>query len=200
MQIFKKSLAELRSIRCLCVLGMLGALVIVLESMSLNVGEFLKFELSNICTLFVCYLFGPAVGGIFCGAMDLLIFFLIPKGGYIPGLTFNAVLTGVILGTVLYQKPMTIQKPLSFARVLIGNFFNSMAVNVLLGTFWLTQTYGAPYIAWLPGRFIQNLIMSPIQALIFILVFIPLKKGGVFQIVRQPAASAAKSKQNKTYL
>ncbi len=43
-------------------------------------------------------LFGPAVGSLFAAAMDILKLLLYPTGAWIPGLTLNCLLAGLIYG------------------------------------------------------------------------------------------------------
>ena len=89
---FKSSLAELKNIKVLCVLGMLGALSIVLYTVTFQVTDALQIGLDPVCNILADCIFGPVVGAIFGGAMDMLNFFLNPRGPFNPGLTLNAII------------------------------------------------------------------------------------------------------------
>ena len=92
----KNSLNELKNIKVLCVLGMLGALSIVLYTITVQITDVLQIGFDPVCNILADCLFGPVVGAIFGGAMDMLNFFLNPRGAFNPGLTLNAIISGDI--------------------------------------------------------------------------------------------------------
>ena len=74
----------------------------------------------------------------------------------------------------------------AFWRVFIIRFINSIVINVIMGTYWLDVMYGKGFIALLPTRLIKNVVMVPIETIIFIAIYKALEKGGVIQMLRQP--------------
>ena len=114
--------------------------------------------------MLVDYLFGPVVGGLFGGAMDVIKFMLKPDGGFMPGFTFNAMLAAFIYGLFFYKKN------LSLPRILTAKLVVIVLCNIVLGTYWLTLLNGKGFLAILPARAIKNLIQWPVDSLIFFLV------------------------------
>lgn len=180
IQRFKDSLKELKNIRVLCAMGMLGALSIIINSFTIQIGDFLKIGFSSECNVLVDCLFGPAAGAIFGAAMDILKFLIKPTGPFFWGWTFSAALAGLIIGFGLYKKKIT------FWRLLIVRFMNSIIINVILGTYWLDVMYGKGFIALLPGRLVKNIAMVPIEAFIFLAIYKAIEKAGIIQMLRQP--------------
>ena len=80
MQKFKESLREFRNIKALCAIGMLGALSIIINNFSIQIGDFLKIGFASECNVLVDCLFGPAAGAIFGAGMDILKFIIKPTG------------------------------------------------------------------------------------------------------------------------
>ncbi|CRZ34896.1 ECF transporter S component (folate family) [Herbinix hemicellulosilytica] len=159
--LFKESIKEFKSVRCITFTAMLGAISVVLGSLRIDVTPFLRISFSFLPNRFVFYLFGPAVGGIYGAAMDILTFIIKPSGAFHPGITFNAFITGVIYGLVLYKKPATIK------RIFIADIIQMIIVNLLLQTYWLTGLTGLSFFALFPPRALKALIMLPIETLLF---------------------------------
>ena len=186
MQTFSDSLKEIKNLKCLCTMGMLGALSIILNSFSIQIGDFIKIGFTSECNVLVDCLFGPAAGTIFGAAMDLLKFFIKPTGPYFWGWTFSAALAGVIIGFGFYKKKIT------FVRIIIVRFINSIVINVILGTYWLHVMYGKAFWALIPTRLFKNVIMLPIEALIFLVIYKAVERGGLIQMLRQPTGHGKK--------
>jgi ECF transporter S component (folate family) len=182
MQKFKESLQEFRNIKVLCAIGMLGALSIIINNFSIQIGDFLKIGFASECNVLVDCLFGPAAGAIFGAGMDILKFLIKPTGPFFWGWTFSAALAGVIIGFGLYKKKIT------YVRVFIVRLINSLVINVILGTYWLDVMYGKGFIALLPSRLFKNVIMVPIEAFIFIAIYKAIEKGGIIHMLRQASA------------
>lgn len=186
MQTFSDSLKEIKNLKCLCTMGMLGALSIILNSFSIQIGDFIKIGFTSECNVLVDCLFGPVAGAIFGAAMDLLKFFIKPTGPYFWGWTFSAALAGVIMGFGFYKKKIT------FVRIIIVRFINSIVINVILGTYWLHVMYGKAFWALIPTRLFKNVIMLPIEALIFLVIYKAVERGGLIQMLRQPTGHGKK--------
>lgn len=180
MQKFKDSLKEFQNIKVLCAIGMLGALSIIINNFSIQIGDFLKIGFASECNVLVDCLFGPAAGAIFGAGMDILKFLIKPTGPFFWGWTFSAALAGIIIGFGLYRKKIT------FWRVFFVRLINSLVINVILGTYWLDVMYGKGFIALLPGRLFKNVVMVPIETIIFLAIYKAIEKGGIIQMLRQP--------------
>ena len=177
--LFSDSYKEFRQVRTIATLGMFGATSVVLGSMTLVIGDYIKIGFSSIAQQFVYYLFGPAVGGFFAGAMDILKYFIKPTGAFFPGWTISAMTAGVLYGCFFYKKPLTIW------RVLAAELTVSVVCNMLLGTLWLTIMYEKAFIALLPMRVIKNLVMWPVNSALFYSLTWTMEHSGVFKAIRR---------------
>lgn len=169
------SCSELKNLQHLVLCAMLGAIAIVLGSLTIQIGNYIKIGFSGIPNQLVAALFGPVTAGIFGGIMDIVKFILKPTGPYFPGFTLSAVLAGVIYG-FFYYVPMASKQKISFWRILIAEAFVAFFVNILLGTYWLSILYGKGFLALLPTRALKNVIMTPINSFIFYTVYNSLQR------------------------
>jgi len=177
--LFSDSYKEFRQVRTVATLGMFGAISVVLGSMTLVIGDYIKIGFSSIAQQFVYYLFGPAVGGFFAGALDILKYFIKPTGAFFPGWTISAMAAGVLYGCFFYKKPLTLW------RVLAAELTVSVVCNMVLGTLWLTIMYEKAFLALLPMRVIKNLIMWPVNSALFYSLTWTMEHSGVFRAIRR---------------
>lgn len=176
--LFTDSCREFNSLTTITVAAMVGALSIVLGYFTIMIGDSLKIGFATIANQFVYYLFGPVVGGVYGGAMDLIKYFLNPMGQpFFPGFTLNAMLAGVLYGSFFYKRRITIW------RVLAAEFTVALICNVLLTTWWLSIMYGKGFMVLLPARLIKNVLMWPINSFLFYGVEKIMEESGVFRRV-----------------
>lgn len=155
------SLHELKSTRNVALCGLFAALAIVLGMVAtISIGPYIRIGFSGLPNRMVEFLFGPVVGCFFGGALDILKYLLKPEGPFFFGFTLNAMLAGVIYGSILYQKPISIK------RIVLAEFLCKLLVNCLLNTLWLSILYGQGFLAILPMRILKNAIMLPIDSFI----------------------------------
>lgn len=168
-KIYSNSLKELSVTKNLVLCGLLAALAMALGmAASIDVGPYIRIGFSGLPNRAVEYLFGPVAGCFFGGALDLLKYVLKPTGPFFFGFTFNAMLAGIIYGTILYRKPVTIK------RILAAEFLVKLIVNCILNTLWISMLYGKGFAAIFPLRLLKNAIMLPIDSAIlyFTLVYV----------------------------
>ena len=67
--LFTCSFRRLKEVRTVTVCAMLGAIAIVLGSLSIDLGPSVRIGFSGIPNELVHYLFGPAAGSLFAGAI-----------------------------------------------------------------------------------------------------------------------------------
>jgi ECF transporter S component (folate family) len=151
--LFISSYRELKNVRCITLTAMFGAISIILGSLTIMVGDFLKIGFSFLPNEFVFYLFGPFVGAIYGAFMDILTFIVKPTGTFFPGFTVSAILTGLIYGTIMYKRPLNIK------RVIVANLIRIVFIDILLNTYWLTILIGKGFFVLLPIRALKGLIM-----------------------------------------
>ena len=157
-EIFLFSYNELKKVKTITTVAMFVALSIILGAFTVPIGNFLKVGFSSLTTVSIGYLFGPIVGSIFGAITDIVKYMIKPTGPFFPGFTFNAVIAGLIYGSVLYKKPISI------TRILVAEVLVSFLCNILLGTLWLNILYGKAFLAILPMRVVKNMILLPINS------------------------------------
>ena len=177
--LFSDSARELKRVRTITLCGVFAALAFILESFSIQIGNTFKLGFSGLPNEFVDFLFGPVVGSIFAGTLDILKLIVKPGGGWIPGLTLNAMLAGLIYGCFLYKKPIRLW------RILAAKLIIALFINVVLGTFWLSQFYGNAMMAMLPARFIKNIVMWPLNSLVLYLLMKAFETAGLFRLMKE---------------
>lgn len=183
MKKFKENLIEsaleLRNLRVLTALSVMGALAIALKSVSIDIGGFASIGFSGIPNQVVDLLFGPVTGTFFGGAMDVLKFFIKPTGAFHFGYTFNAMLAAFIYGCFYYKRPV------SFWRILAAKGLIEVVVNLGFGTLWSAQLYGRAFLAALKLRIGWSLLVNwPLNTAAFYVIAKGLEKAGVFGLFK----------------
>ena len=179
---FLSSSQELKKVPVLAVCAMFAALALILNSVaSINIGPYIKIGFSAIPNQLVDYLFGPVTGSLFAGILDIVKYVMKPDGAFFFGFTFNAMLAAFIYGCFYYKKKLTLR------RVLLAKLIVVLVVNVLLSTLWLDMLYGKGFLVLLPARAVKNLIMWPIDYVIFFALTRLIEQTGVFRIFRTTA-------------
>ena len=103
-ELYQQSLQELCHTKTVVLCGLLAALAIVLSMVaSIQLGPYIKIGFSGLPNRIVEFLFGPAVGCLFGGALDLLKYVLKPDGPFFFGFTFM-----LLRGPGVYTLPYTI--------------------------------------------------------------------------------------------
>ena len=176
--LFTDSYRELKSVRTITTMAMLAAIAIILGMFSIEYGNFIRIGFSSIPNGIIAYLFGPTVGGIFSGTLDIIKYILKPTGPFCPQLT----LVTMLAGCMYYKKKLTLP------RVLITKFIVMLVCNVFLNTLCLTVLYGQAFMVILPARALKNLIMWPIDSVIFFATAKALESIGAFRFVRRAQA------------
>lgn len=177
-KMFADSLLELKNLKSMVMAAMLLAIAVVLGFFTLQLTEFIKIGFAYIANEFAGMMFGPVVGSLIGGMADILKYMVNPTGPFFPGFTISGLCGGLIYGMVLYKKP------LSMKRVIAANTLVTILVNLLLNTYWLTLLYGNAYMALLPARIVKQLVMLPIEVIIFYAVAKVLIKSGLFAFIK----------------
>lgn len=176
--LFTDSYKELKSVRTITTAAMLAAIAIILGMFSISIGNYIRIGFSSIPNGVAAYLFGPVVGGIFAGVLDVLKYIIKPTGAFFLPLTLVTILAGILYGVMYYKKKLT------FGRVLLTKFIVMLICNVILNTLCLSVLYGQGFLVLLPARALKNLIMWPIDSAVFYLTAKALESVGAFKLVR----------------
>ncbi len=180
---FARSLQEFKKTRTITMCAMLGAAAMVLGTLSIEVIPSVRIGFSGIPNEFVAWLFGPAVGMFFNGILDVFKFFVKPSSsGFFPGLTLVTMLAGLIYGFFFYGKPLRLW------RILAAKLTVALICNVILNTYCLSILLGQDFWLILPARIVKNLIMWPVDSLIFFYTAKMLETAGLFRLFHQRAS------------
>lgn len=177
-KMFKDSFGELKNLKTLAMASMLLAIAVVLGFYTLQLTEFIKIGFAYIANELAGMMFGPVVGSLIGGLADVLKYLVNPTGPFFPGFTISGFLGGLIYGIVLYKKPLSIK------RVIVANALVTVLINLLLNTYWLTLLYGNAFMALFPARIIKQLVMLPIEVILFYAVARVLVKAKIFTLLK----------------
>lgn len=139
----------------------------------------MKSGFGGVVNQFVYYLFGPVAGAVYGGVLDLVKYVVKPTGAFFPGFTLNAMLGGVLYGTILYRKPLT------FRRALWADLVVALICNIFLNTLWLSMMSGKAMMVLLPMRVLKNLIKWPVDAALFYLIAKRMESLGLVRMIRK---------------
>ena len=176
--LWRSSYQELKHVRNITTAAMFMAVSVVLGYFTIEAGPYLKIGFGPIVNQFVYYLFGPVFGACYGGVLDLVKYVVKPTGTFFFGFTFDAMLGGVLYGSVLYKQP------LSFKRALAANFLVALICNVFFNTLWLSMMSGKGILALLPMRLLKNLIKWPVDASLFYLIAKRMEAVGLVRSIR----------------
>ncbi len=138
---FKRSLSELRNIRCIAVVGVFIAIFVVLDGFgSIRIGEFLKINFAYLALAAIGMLFGPAVGLVAGFACDLVGYLVNPIGGFLPWLALITALEGMIYGLFLYDF-LPEKSVKQYLKIFAARLAVVVICNLLLNT-WALYSYG----------------------------------------------------------
>ena len=159
------SVSRLKETKVLTFCGMMGALAIVLGYVAtIKFGPYIRIGFSGLPNQVVDYLFGPWIGAIFGGTMDIIKWFVSGDGDFFPGFTITAMLGAVIYGLFIYNKPLKLW------RIIAAQVSVKIVCNIILNTLWLNLLYSKAILAILPGRIVSNAVMLPIDVIIMYLL------------------------------
>lgn len=140
-------------------------------------GGSVRFSFGNIPIIMSGIILGPVVGAMAGGVGDLLgVFINSHGGGFHPGFTLSAVLTGLLPGLVV---KFNSTNKFSLLNIIISNVTILIIVSICLNTYWLSQLQGSAYLALLPARVIVSIIITILNILITYPLVNSLEKTGI---------------------
>jgi ECF transporter S component (folate family) len=150
----------LKKTKTVVFMGLLVALDVVAASFLTIKTPFLKIGISFIPVSFTGIVFGPFLGGIGAALADIIQYLLFPTGAWLPGITFDAFLSGAVYGLLLYRKAP------SFWRCAAAAAICQILISGLLSTVWIYLAVpGKTFTALFISREIKSLIMTPIETI-----------------------------------
>ena len=167
---FATSAGEFKSLHTIILCGLLGALGIILKMFAtIPFGPF-TVTYAWLPNRMVDFMFGPAVGAVYGGIMDIVKFIMKPTGTFSFGYTAMAMLAGIIFGIVLYKKPV------SFMRIVFAQSLVKIFINAGMGTYLMAFEKGEAFMILMPVRLIKNLIMIPLDSILLFVVLTAIMK------------------------
>ncbi len=164
-------ISKFNEVKVMTFCGLMAALAIVLGKVAtIKFGPYIKVGFSGLPNRIVDYLFGPIIGAIFGGSLDIIKWFLSSDGNFFFGFTVTAMVASVIYAFFLYKKPMKLW------RVVVAELCVKVFCNVGLNTLWLNMLYGKAISSILPGRILSNSIMLPIDSAILFMMLTVMSK------------------------
>lgn len=138
--------------------ALLIALEIILSRFLSITTPIVKIGFAFLPLALISMLYGPVYGGIAAAVADILGAALFPPiGGFFPGFTLTAFLTGAVYGLFLHDRPKTL------ARVSCCALAITLFLHLGLNTVWVWMMTGKAIFAILPARLIQNAVLLPVQ-------------------------------------
>ena len=160
----EKKTSYKKSLTSLTYAAMLIAIGVILGFLKLPLNPFIEIRFQQIPVAISGAFLGPFYGGAVGALTDILSYIVHPTGEFFPGFTISSALTGVIFALFMYKKPF------SFVRILMASLVNSLVTSFLLNCLWLSILYNTTFSAAFLMRLPKNLIMIPVDIIIFSIV------------------------------
>lgn len=163
------------STKRLCILSILLALNVALEAVSIRITGSLQIKFTFIITMFVATSFTLPECIAFAIAQDILAYILVDSMAYSfnPGYTIQAVITIILYYLFLHKKQNLFN--IAIVKLIVNIFINVGFGSILSMIDYKTFTLPA-YVAFISEKIFKNIIMWPIEVLIFFIIFPYLSK------------------------
>lgn len=158
----RESAGQIKQVRSLTGGAMLTALNLILNSMRIVVSSMLEISFAFLAIAAAGLLYGPIMAGIIAVIADTIGFFLSPSGGFFPGFTLSAFLSGFLFGMFFYKKKVTVK------RVIVASVCNMVLFSFILTPLWLNIMYGSALMSSV--RAIKAILCFPIDTALLFLV------------------------------
>ena len=153
---------EFFSVKKIAILGMLLALNVVLARFSIHTLT-VKVGFAFITLVISAMLYGPVEAGIIGALGDVLDYVINPVGAFFPGFTITAFITGLVYGFFLKEK-VTILRAIGAAGIA------QFVIGLICNTYLLTILLGKGFMALLPGRILQAVVLFVLQAVVIVIL------------------------------
>ncbi len=122
--------------------------------------EGLRIGFSSLPVLFAGIFLGPLAGGIVGTIGDLIGVFINPMGPYMPHITLNAALRGVLPGLVILLLCRG-KRGIGLFPLFLAVCSTLILTDILLLPYFFETLYGLSRVVTVPPRIIQNIIAIP---------------------------------------
>lgn len=149
------------STKKIALLGILLALNVAISTYFFPVGENLRIYFTFLINMLVASMYDYPTVFIYAIVEDIISFFVFPTGTFFLGYT----LTSVVSLTLYY---IFLHKEVNLKNVILGKLSVNIFANILLNSLWSKILFGKGYIYYLSKSVVKNLLMIPIEVLLFI--------------------------------
>lgn len=175
LSIFVRSAQELKRPKSLVMLSMLLACHVVLGFFQLQLTDFIRISFAALPVGVAGMLYGPTAAMLMAALGDPIKYLVSPTGPFFPGFTLSAAVTGLIFGLLLYGMqrdfdPCRKKRVTAILRVAGAQLLNTLVVDLLLHTLWLSCLYGTPAEVLLPMRAVKCAILFPVEGILLYLL------------------------------
>ncbi len=152
---------------------MLTAVGIMTGLFKITFTDILEIRFMFLSLAAVGALFGPVVAAVSGAIIDIGSFLIRPTGTFFPGFTLSSALSGVVFGFFLHDKNGIAS---GFIRIVTAVVFNTVFINLLLNSLWLSMLYGkGGVIAVMSARLIKEVVLIPINIILVAAVLKPME-------------------------
>ncbi len=141
----------------ICVLSLLMAVSIAMQSLFIPVGENLRIYFGFLASFLAGMLGGPIFALGYGLAKDLIGYMLFPSGAFFFGYTITSMAGVFIYALFFYRQKVTLLK------VLLCKFTINLFVNVIMGSVWSAMLFSNGFIYYALKSVTKNVLMLPIE-------------------------------------
>lgn len=171
MNLFSRSVKELKKVRSLVTTAMLVALGVVLSAYAtIRISADFQVSFGFLSSGIIAGLFGPVVNAVAGVVTDIVSYLLYTDGPYCFWFALNPVVSGLIFSFFFYGKKVTLLK--SF----LAKLMDTLVVEIGLTTLWLIMLYGSKGWIWFFIRAAWKLVAWAVQAPVLYFVMKTVRK------------------------
>ena len=172
---FVRSAQELKRPKSLVMLSMLLACHVVLGFFQLQLTDFIRISFAALPIGVAGMLYGPTAALLLGALGDPIKYLVSPTGPFFPGFTLSAAVTGLLFGLLFYGMhrdfdPCRKKRGIAILRIAVAQLLNTLIVDLLLHSLWLTCLYGTPMEALLPMRALKCALLFPVEGILLYLL------------------------------
>lgn len=173
--VFSRSARELKRPKSLVMLSMLLACHVVLGFFQLQLTDFIRISFAALPIGVAGMLYGPTAALLLGALGDPIKYLVSPTGPFFPGFTLSAAVSGLLFGLLLYGMhrdfdPCRKKRGIAILRIAVAQLLNTLIVDLLLHSLWLTCLYGTPMEALLPMRALKCALLFPVEGILLYLL------------------------------
>ncbi|MBQ8503836.1 MAG: folate family ECF transporter S component [Clostridia bacterium] len=148
----------------LCCLALLCAMQVVLARfLVIPISSTLRISFSFIPVVIAARRFGVLGAVTVYGLGDLIGAFAFPTtGGYLPGFTVTAAVSGLIFGLFLQKKG-------GLVRIVLSVVTSQIVCSLVMNSLWLNHYYGTELLPLIASRTVQCLVVGAVEILFMVL-------------------------------